>query len=133
MSRRRLPELNRQGWERLEELVRAEACRRGRIEIYTGPVYPSIAELGADRLPVPRGFFKLALDPGAGWALAFLVKQAPLAKGDAARQAVSVGVLEAAAGMRFPLPAGVDRDAVTAPDPGALEDYRAGHCVASGA
>ena len=124
-----LPELNRQGWERLEETTRAEACVHGDVVIYTGPIFSSrTAHIGADKLPVPSGFFKMVIDPRTSWSLAFLVKQAPLAKGAAAKNVTSVAKVAAASGITFPLPDGVDRNAVSSPDSGALEAYRAGQC-----
>lgn len=123
-----LPGLNRQGWERIEEITRAEACRHGEVWIFTGPIYPGIGEIGADKLSVPRGFFKVVVDPKTSWGLAFLAPQADLAKGDAAGKTVAIATVEVAAGIKLPLPEEIDQEKVTAPDDGVLEDYRAGHC-----
>jgi endonuclease G, mitochondrial len=68
-----LPGLNRQGCERIEELTRAEACRHGAVVIFTGPIFPGDKTIGADKLAVPQGFFKLVIDPATGWTLAFMV------------------------------------------------------------
>jgi endonuclease G len=58
-----LPGLNRQGWERIEEIVRAEACRHGSIVVFTGPVFPGSVKIGKDYVVVSEGFFKIAVDP----------------------------------------------------------------------
>jgi endonuclease G len=123
-----LPGLNRQGWERIEELTRAEACRHGSIAIFTGPIYPGASTIGADRLAVPRGFFKVAIDPVTGWSVAFMVPQANLTKGAAAGKTVAVETVISATGIALPLPTSVDLTTVTDVDDGVLADYRAGRC-----
>jgi endonuclease G len=123
-----LPGLNRQGWERIEEITRAEACRHGEVVIFTGPIYPGKKTIGKDKLAVPQGFFKIAIDPATGWALAFLVPQAALTKSRAADKTVAVETVISATGIVFPLPASVDLTKATAPDAGVLADYRAGRC-----
>ena len=55
----------------IREIARAEACRQGRVAIFTGPVYPASPTIGPDRLPVPRGFFQIVIDPTTEWALGF--------------------------------------------------------------
>jgi DNA/RNA endonuclease G (NUC1) len=62
-----LPGLKRQGCEWLEEFVRAEACaRRGRV--FTGPIYATTGgTIGADALPIPVVFVKIAVDLTSGW------------------------------------------------------------------
>jgi endonuclease G, mitochondrial len=125
-----LPGLNRQGWERIEEITRAEACRHGAVVIFTGPVFPGSLTISADRLPVPQGFFKLVIDPATGWALAFMVPQAALTKGQAADQTFAIETVIGATGIVFPLPDNVDVLKATAPDDRVLTDYRAGRCKA---
>lgn len=127
-----LPGLNRQGWERLEEIVRAEACARGAVDVFTGPIYSSGAgarTIGADRLAVPDGFFKIAIDPATGWAIAFIAPQRDIAKGEAAaKAAATIAAVETVSGIAFPLPSGVDRTRTTAPDADALSQYQGGAC-----
>jgi len=126
-----LPGLNRQGWERIEELARAEACQHGAVVIFTGPVYPGKKTIGRDKLAVPQGFFKLVIDPATGWALAFMVPQANLTKAKAAGKTFAVETVIAATGIVFPLPGNVDLTKATAVDDGVLADYRAGRCRAT--
>lgn len=123
-----LPGLNRQGWERMEEIARAEACVRGTVDIFTGPIYPGTATIGADKLAVPRAFFKIIIDPATGWSLAFLAPQADIAKRAAAADVTSIAMIEKATGIRFPVPAKVNAAAVDAPDAGALIAYRSSRC-----
>ena len=128
--RPQLPGLNRQGWERIEEITRAEACRHGVVVIFTGPLYPTSSTIGADRLPVPQGFFKIVIDPATGWALGFLVPQANLTKAKAAGKTVAIETTPAATGIVPPLPDNVDATKATVVDDGVLADYRAKRCKA---
>ena len=119
--------LNRQGWERLEETARAEACVRGRVDIFSGPIYPAIDHIGSEGLPVPKAFFKVVVDSANEWGIAFIAPQAALTKGDALSTVVSINAVEQAAGISLPLPP-MNIERVTLPDADALESYRAGKC-----
>jgi endonuclease G, mitochondrial len=128
-----LPGLNRQGWERLEEITRAEACVRGEVYVFTGPIFAAsyfeAKTIGADKLPVPVAFFKVVIDT-QDHILAFLAPQQDLAKGDAERTEASLVDVEKAAGFHFPLPETTEQMVVPhAPDPDVLERYRAGDCA----
>jgi endonuclease G, mitochondrial len=125
-----LPHLNRDGWEELETVVRAEACARGVIAVFTGPIYDfKEGAIGKDRLPIPSAFFKVAVDPKTGWAIAFIAPQADLAKGEAIEKAAtSIRAVEMATGIILPLPETIDLDAVNEPEGGVVEKYRHGEC-----
>jgi endonuclease G len=108
-----LPGLNRQGWERLEETVRAWAWARGKVQVYVGPIInPGEPTIGPDAVTVPNGFWKVVVDQARGEAIAFIMPQKPIAKGDLTPFETSIGTVEVAAGMRLPLPAAVDRGSV---------------------
>lgn len=78
------PKLNRQVWRDLEEAVRDWTRIRDRVVIIAGPVFglPSetpgevrYSEIGANRVAVPAGFFKIVADirnPSLPEAIAFL-------------------------------------------------------------
>lgn len=122
-----LPGLNRQGWEALEEIARAEACARGAVVIFTGPVFPAHSTIGPDKIPVPRGFFKIIADPAHNWAIGFLVPHLNLAKADAPSKTVPIARIAQATGIGFPLPPNIGPGAQK-PDAGVVQAYRAGKC-----
>lgn len=102
-----LPGLNRQGWERGEEMTRAWAWSRGVVDVAAGPIFGGTTTIGEDRLPVPTGFFKVIADPKAGEFLAFEMPQAAVAKmADLTAWLVPVAKVEADARLKIPLPAG---------------------------
>ncbi|MTJ83016.1 MAG: DNA/RNA non-specific endonuclease [Telmatospirillum sp.] len=107
-----LPGLNREGWERLEQTVRAWAWTRGDLAIFSGPVFTEqVRTIGNGRIGVPSAFFKVIVDPEARDAIGFLMPQRYVAKGNLARWVVSIAEIEAKTGLAFPLPDGVDRQA----------------------
>jgi len=122
-----LPGLNRQGWEALEEIARAEACARGAVVIFSGPVFPAHSRIGPDQIPVPRGFFKIIADPAHNWAIAFLVPHLNLTKADAPSKTVPIARIVQVTGIDFHLPPNVGPGAPV-PDRGVVQAYRAGKC-----
>lgn len=107
-----LPGLNREGWERLEEMVRAWAWSRGDLVVFTGPVLTAEpARLGADGVAVPQAFFKIVFDPASREAIAFLLPQRYVGKGSMGRWITSIVDIEARTGLTFPLPAETERTA----------------------
>lgn len=124
-----LPGLNRQGWERGEEMTRAWAWSRGAVDVVAGPIYGGHATIGADALPVPIAFYKVVIDPRAGEFLAFEMPQAPVAKmGDLTPWLVPLAKVEADAGLRIPLPAGARQDMQAWPVD--LDAWRNAHATA---
>ena len=108
-----LPQLNRRGWEYLEEAVRSWALTRGKLEIYVGPVLAqSRRSIGKDHVVVPVAFWKVVIDPSRHEALAFIMPQAQVPKGNLGRWETSVLGVEQAAGVSLNLPAWVNRDLV---------------------
>jgi DNA/RNA endonuclease G (NUC1) len=127
----RLPGLNRQIWEPSEEIVRAEACRHGRIDVFTGPIFPSTKRIGKSELPVPIGFFKIAVDPSSGWALAFLMSRKAGVKADAPNKTEAISTIVKVTGITFPLPAGADLEAQTSIEDRVLKIIAQGNTSAS--
>jgi endonuclease G len=103
-----LPGLNRQGWERGEEMARAWAWQRGVVDVVAGPIYAAGAPaIGADALPVPAAFFKVIIDVKTGSFLAFEMPQAAVAKmPDLTPWLVPIAKVEADTGLQIPLPVG---------------------------
>lgn len=99
-----LPGLNRQGWERLEEDVRAWARTGGDVEVYVGPLASSKGTIGKDKLPIPAGFFKVVVDRKTGDVAAFIMPQKAIAKGDAQPWLVTVADVQQQAHIKLPLP-----------------------------
>lgn len=100
-----LPGLNRQGWERGEEIVRDWALERGDVEVYVGPVIgPADEKLGDDAVDVPAAFFKVVVDRNTGEVIGFVMPQKAIAKGPLAPFIQSVAYIEALASIQLPLP-----------------------------
>ncbi len=76
-------------------------------QFFSGPVHPGSTTIGADRLPVPQGFFKIVIDPATGWALGFMVPQAALTKDKAAGETITIETIIAATGIILPPPGDV--------------------------
>ncbi len=128
-----LPGLNRQGWERLEEAVRAWAWSRGDLQVYVGPVIGTTdAKIGVDQVDVPIAFWKVLVDRSTGEAVAFEMPQQDVAKGDLSPWQRSIADVERDASIRLPLPAGVDRVARPAIWAADLTGWRRAHAAACG-
>lgn len=100
--------LNAGLWFKLEVMVRVWAWTRHDIIVLSGPVYHEGAPtIGANKLPVPAGFYKIIMDPATGETLAFLVPHQPLTwTEDPARYVVPLGTVAAATGIVFARPPG---------------------------
>lgn len=123
-----LPGLNRAQWEHLEETVRAWALARGELTIYVGPVLPPRPEtIGVDRVAVPSAFWKVIVDPGQQQALAFIMPQQAIAKGDLKPWETSITEVQQAAGIELRIPAAIDRSAKPALWPASITGYRREH------
>jgi endonuclease G len=104
-----LPGLNRDEWEHLEETVRAWALARGELVIYTGPVLLARPKtIGPDHIAIPTAFWKVIVDPNQHQAVAFLMPQRAIKKGDLRPWQVSIEAVEDQARLTLPLPAGID-------------------------
>jgi endonuclease G len=107
-----VPGLNRQGWERLEEIVRVWATDRGAVLVVDGPIFEAdiATTIGPDNVAVPSSFFKVVIDPARGDALAFVMPNVSVPKSEALAYRVAIAQVEDRAHLTFALPEGVDRD-----------------------
>lgn len=101
------PNLNRQLWQRLEEVVIDRFLPRfGRLQVITGPIYAelSVASL-LDRVgfvEVPDAFYKIIVVPGdTPRALAFVMPQDVSGDEPLDRFLVSIDEVEARTGLNF--------------------------------
>ncbi|MCA0916482.1 MULTISPECIES: DNA/RNA non-specific endonuclease [Halomonas] len=106
------PALNRQLWQRLEEVVMDHFLPRfGRLQVVTGPVYAEtrVSDLSLDRLldrvsfvEVPIGFYKVVVVPGeTPLAVAFVMPQNVRGDESLSRYLVSIDEVEAVTGLNF--------------------------------
>lgn len=104
------PGLNRQGWEQLEADSRAWAVAGlGPLTIYDVPIWSDAPKtIGADHVAVPDAFAKVVYSPVNKHAVAVIMPNAPVAKGDVGMYLVAVDDVEREAGITLPLPAGTD-------------------------
>ncbi|TWB33102.1 DNA/RNA non-specific endonuclease [Nitrospirillum pindoramense] len=116
--------LNQWEWERLEEVTRAWALTRGPLVVMDGPIWGATVEtIGTDQVGVPAAYWKVIVD-GSGQVALFIMQNEATAKGDLTPYAVSVAQVETAAGFTLPLPAGVDRTAVSVVWPADMEAFQ---------
>jgi len=104
-----LAKLNREGWERLEEAVRAWAIGRGEVLVEVGPIFGDAPEtIGPDDVAVPIAFWKVVA--AIPEAIAFEMPNAPVRKDEALTHVVAIADVEAHAALKLPIPGGIDRD-----------------------
>lgn len=114
--------LNRGEWEEGEAVTRAWAVERGDLVVMDGPIYEgAVKRFGKDQIAEPTAFWneptafwKVIVDPGAGKAVALIMDNVAIRKGDLAPFAVPVAEIERRAGLSIPLPPTVDKAAVGA-------------------
>lgn len=108
------PDLNEQGWEQLEEDSRAWAVSElGPLTIYDIPIWNAAPKtIGKHNVAVPDAFAKVIYSPAKHQAFAVVMPNAPAAKSEVAKYAVSVAEVERQAGITVPLPADVDKSQV---------------------
>lgn len=96
------PGLNREQWERLEETVRAWAWGTGSASIFVGPVVTDDDKtLGRDRIDIPAGFWKVITRPDRD-AMAFIMDNKTIPKGDLAPFLTTVDAVEKRTGLILP-------------------------------
>src|SRR6185437_2922117 len=123
-----VPGLNRQGWEALEEDVRAWALERGTVDVYVGAVITAgDATIGAHHVDVPAAFWKVIADPSRHEAIAFEMPNEPVAKGDLAPYLVSIPTVDKILGTVLPIAAGADEGAALTVWPADLKAWRKAH------
>jgi endonuclease G len=97
--------LNRQGWERGEEIVRAWALQRGDVEVYVGPILlAGDTTLGTDKVEVPSAFYKVVVDRNTHEAIGFVLPQEDIPKGPLDPFLHSIADIQAKAHVNLPLP-----------------------------
>jgi endonuclease G, mitochondrial len=103
-----LPGLNRQGWERGEEMVRAWAWQFGEVYVEVGPIYSTKGtSIGADALPVPVSFYKIVVNASNNQVFAFEMQNTLVPKmGSLDKYVMPIDGVQANVGYRIPLPAG---------------------------
>jgi endonuclease G len=123
-----LPGLNRFGWERGEETVRAWSLQQGDLLIYVGPIlHGGDPTIGPDHVAVPSAFWKVIVDVRAGKATAWEMPQRNIPKGDMTQWLVSVAKVEADAAITLPLPAAIDKAAASELWPADLAAWEKAH------
>jgi endonuclease G, mitochondrial len=99
------PGFNRGAWKFLEETVRGWVICGGHPELYviTGPIYgQNPSTIGANRVYVPREFFKIAYDPNSGHVVGFIMPNVRIgSRVDLQLYARSISDIEAATGLDF--------------------------------
>jgi endonuclease G len=108
-----VPGLNQKQWERLEETVRSWASDRKELIVYVGPIVLNPQRtIGRRHVVVPTAFWKVIMDRSRGEALAFIMPQEDIAKGRLEPWQASIDSIERAAGIKLPLPPGLDATAI---------------------
>jgi endonuclease G, mitochondrial len=106
-----VPGLNRAQWLRVEESVRAWATDRGELIVYVGPMLANTSHtIGKNKVVVPTAFWKVVVDPDKKEALAFVLPNRSIAKGKLEPWQSDIADVEQAAGVKLPLPSGIDRE-----------------------
>jgi len=99
------PGFNRGVWKYLEEAVRGWVICGGHRELYviTGPIYgQNPATIGANRVVVPREFFKIVYDPDSGHGVGFILPNVRIgSRADLQLYARSIEDIETATGLDF--------------------------------
>lgn len=109
-----LPGLNRGIWKLLETASGAWAYSRNTtIIVYSGPIYvvgdPTI---GASKVNIPRGFYKIIIDQRTGDTLAFVFPHAENQGNDLTKVQTSVANIEQLTGIQFLIPRGHNKAAI---------------------
>ena len=101
-------------WGVLERRMRQWACERGTLYIVTGPLYESkdggvlVYDRDGDKVDdngiivsIPSHFFKIAFDPAAMEAIAFVLPNMKLEKSNLPKYITSIDKIEAMSGLDF--------------------------------
>lgn len=97
-----LGSFNRGIWKQLETWVRIWARDRAEILVLDGPYYEGDeGTIGPNQVSVPRGFFKVAIDPRTNEAQAFVLPHGKIPSKDLPHYQVSVREVEQRTGLDF--------------------------------
>ena len=111
-----LPNLNRGVWKGVEANTRAWAWgRKHDLTVYAGNIYEvgKSKTIGDSKVVVPEALYKIIIDNVTGESMAFIFRQVEKQPSDPLPSAVSISAVEAATGVNFPVPPGVDKGSVT--------------------
>jgi endonuclease G len=107
-----LPGLNRGIWKLLETATGAWAFdRKTTLIVYAGAIYDNTDPVIGKGVRIPKGFYKILVDKNTNETLAFIFPHREDLGSDLAKVQTTVANIERFAGITFPLPAGVNRDA----------------------
>ncbi len=98
------PALNRQGWERLETYERVWANMYDSVYIYTGPIYKKkkvYKTIGSNGVAVPDYYYKIIYVPSEDKAIAFVMPNSKVNKGDVSKYRESINHIEERTGLHF--------------------------------
>ncbi len=109
-----IPGMNRQGWESLEEVVRAWALERGEVLIYVGSIVDPHPQTIGDGIAIPRAFYKIIIDPKTKETIAFIMNNIATPKGDMTKFIVPISDIETQTQIVFPVPEGTDKSKTVA-------------------
>lgn len=104
------PKMNREGWESLEEDVRAWAMERGEVMIYVGSIMDPHPQTLAHDIAIPRAFYKIIIDPKTKEVIGFMMNNVDTPKGDMTKFVTTISKIEEQSGITFPLPDGFDKN-----------------------
>lgn len=108
------PACNRQTWRYIENWTREETAKHPTLYVLSGPIFGTApARIGHHGVWVPEAAWKLVLDLDQGEAWGFIVPNdaAHLAKGaNITPYVVAPAAIEAATGLKLPLPSAIPRD-----------------------
>lgn len=107
-----LPGLNRGIWKLLETATGAWVySRQTNILVYAGPIYQyNNPTIGNNKVIIPSGFYKIIIDTRTGETLAFLFPHQERLGNDLSVVQSTVAQIEQYAGVRFPVPANMDKN-----------------------
>jgi endonuclease G len=102
--------LNQWQWENLEAATRAWALQHEALIVMDGPIWGKTPKtFGDDHVAIPQAYWKVVVDPAKNEALAFIMTNEPIPKGDLAPFMVSVADVEKQAGLELPLPLSISK------------------------
>lgn len=110
-----LPGLNRGIWKLLETSTRGWSAQRGHtLIIISGPIYDKNTDkrIGANRVIVAGGFYKIITDQVTGETLAFVFPHQGGLGNDLSKFQVSVSDIEKLTNIKFALPERMPRNAI---------------------
>ena len=95
--------LNRQGWAQLEKYVRFWAKSKGKIWVFTGPIFKGKKPktIGKDKITVPSAFYKVIYAPEQNEAIAFAMPNKAVKRKQVEKYIVPISQIEQRTGLKF--------------------------------